>query len=99
MKFQNYIDLICSSVAEQGYEFFFPSACIPGDTPSMSVMECDLSPEGEEVMAKAWVTECFGEHAELFFAFRAGGRQVHVCWLQNAVIQERFRVHVAPAEE
>lgn len=99
MEFDDYTDLICTSVAEQGYDYFFPCVCVPGDDPIMSVMEGELTPAGEEDVAKAWVAECFAEYPELYFAFRAGGREVHVCWLKDSVIRKRFRAQVEPAED
>lgn len=65
----------------------------------MFVMEGELTADGEEDIARAWVAECFAEYPELFFAFRAGDRKVQVCWLQNAIIRERCVVRVEPAEE
>lgn len=99
MNFEDYIKLTCSSITEQGYDAFFPCACVPGDKPAMFVLEGELTSDGEEIEAGAWVAENFTEHSDVFFAFRAGGREIRICWLQNAMIRERVRVQVEKSEE
>jgi hypothetical protein len=99
MNFDDYTKLICSDITERGYDVFLPCACVPGDRPAMFVLKGELTSRGEEIEAGAWVAERFTEHSDLFFAFRAGGRRIHICWLQNAMIRERVHVQVEESEE
>jgi hypothetical protein len=99
MEFQDYVSLICSSVAEQGYEMFFPCACIPAEKISMRVLEIDLSPEGDKEATMNWISENFQDHPVVFFAYRAGNRKVHICRLEDWEIKKRVSVLVEPPED
>jgi hypothetical protein len=95
MTFEDYIDIIRASVANTGYNQFFPSLCVSSETEDeFAVLETELSEGGEEEMAMNWVENVMGEHHTTFLAFRAGGRIVTVRKIVglDAVLQANIRV-------
>lgn len=100
MTFEDYIDIIRVSVANTGYNQFFPSLCVSSETADkFAVLETELSEGGEEDLAMNWVENVLGEHHTTFLAFRAGRRIVTVRQIVgfNAIFQTHIRVE--PAEE
>jgi hypothetical protein len=95
MTFEDYIDIIRASVANTGYNQFFPSLCVSKETADeFAVLETELSEGGEEELAMNWVENVVGEHHTTFLAFRAGGGIVNVRKIVgfDAILQTNIRV-------
>lgn len=100
MKFRDYCSLIADSVAETGYDSFYPSACVPGllkDT--FHVLEGELSEEGEERVATSWAESLSRNSNTMFLAFRSGSRKVAVLALKGHTVADRITIHVNPYSE
>ena len=96
MKFADYSGLITKSVAETGYDSFYPSACVPGLLKDQfHVLDRELSEEGEEVVALAWARS-LKKSGRIFLAFRAGRRRVTVAELKDGKLVDGIILDVKP---
>jgi hypothetical protein len=79
MTFDSYFRLIMESAREAGYDAFLPSLCSIEDGDSvMRVLECDISEEGDERVAKEWAATFMKDGRTVFLAYRHGHRIVSV---------------------
>ena len=100
MTLQDYTSIIGKSVAEVGYDFFRPSACIAGDKKdAFHVLECELGPAGEEQAALSWVESLPNSSGTVFLAFRGGERRVAVVEFKNREFVDGILIQVSPYSE
>jgi hypothetical protein len=94
MDFETYTRLIADSVAECGYDEFFPSLCVVGDKLEMQVLAGELQPHGEREVAMNWADTFKAPGQVLYLAYRIGGRQVEVIKLNGAEVTQRTRLDI-----
>ena len=100
MKFRDYCSLIAKSVAETGYDLFYPSACVPGFIKEkFYVLDGELTEGGEECVALTWAESLTKGSGAVFLAFRGGGRRVKVLELKGKAILESLVIQVNPYSE
>ncbi len=100
MKFQDYCSLTAQSVAEAGYDAFFPSACIPGLLKDkFYVLDGKLSEEGEEQLALTWAESLPKSSGTMFLAFRGGKRRVTVLEMKGHLMIDGLVIQVEPYSE
>jgi len=97
MTFEEYVDLIVQSVAGEGYDAFLPCMCIPGEAIEIKVLQCDLSSEGEEDIAKDWMAAF--DARRKFLAYRSGNGHVDVCEFIEDELSEKREIQAASPEE
>ena len=104
MTFDQYVKLTKQSVAERGYNYFYPCACIvSNDTDEICVLDGALSDDGEEVVAKEWVATMLDSKniggGSVYLAFRAGNRTVVVCDIKDRAVVDKVWLQVEPYKE
>jgi hypothetical protein len=91
---------MAKSVAETGYDFFLPSACISGaDANEMCVLDIALKEEGEKAEALAWGASLVKEGAVLFLAYRTGNRLVTVAEVREKKVVAKMTISIRPHDE
>lgn len=95
MTIDEYIQIIKTSIEEHGYDSFMPSACSWNEEKiNLEVLEADLSPEGEESLAKEWALHF--ESNRFYLAYRAGNRQIDVCEIIDLDVKNKVKIMVKP---
>lgn len=92
--FAQYIEIIKDSVASQGYDQFFPSLCDGRSGVHLNVLECELSNNGEEALAKDWAASVLKSSPWVYLAYRVGGRHVDVCEIRGLEVIKKVRITV-----
>jgi hypothetical protein len=100
MKFRDYCSLIAKSVAETGYDSFYPSACVPGFIKDkFHVLDGELTEIGEECVALTWAESLPTSSGKVFLAFRGGKRRVTVLELKGKAVLDSLVIQVNPYSE
>lgn len=100
MTLEGYSELIAKSVAETGYDFFRPSACISSsEVNEMCVLDIALKEEGETTEALAWGASLLKEGATLFLAYRSGNRVVTVSEVREKEVVAKITIDVHAYDE
>lgn len=100
MTFEEICEIIKQSIAKQGYNNFYPMLLVDDaaeDALNINVLECDLSPHGEEDIAKAWANEFEASHK--FLAYRSGNRHVNLCEILDDEVKEKVAIEVRPYKD
>ena len=98
--FRDYLSIIAKSVAETGYDYFRPLACLPGSVrEELLVLDGDLSDEGEESVALSWAESLAKNSDTIFLAFRGGKRRITVLELKDGAIIDGQVIQVNPYAE
>jgi hypothetical protein len=100
MTLEGYSELTAKSVAETGYDFFRPSACISSsDANEMCVLDIELKEEGEKTEALAWGASLLKEGSTLFIAYRSGNRVVTVSEVREKEVVAKMTINVRAHDE
>ncbi len=94
MDFNRYFSLISDSAAETGYEKFMPSICVVGDKIEMNVLETELSPNGDEEIAKEWASQFVTDESIVYLAYRSGERIITVIQIEGTEVTRKQGVKV-----
>jgi len=100
MTFEDYVQIIVTSVCETGYEAFLPSLClVEGEQNTMMVLEGDLSEGGEEDLSKEWAATFMNDESNVFLAFRSGQRRVTVMEYAGFEPKRKKEIKVNPPQD
>jgi hypothetical protein len=100
MNLEDYSSFIAKSVAETGYDYFRPSACISSpESEEMCILDIELKAEGEKSEAFRWGASLLREGAVLFLAFRSGDRVVTVAEIREQAVVGKVAIRVNPSDE
>jgi hypothetical protein len=99
MDFKTYETLIKRSVAECGYDSFYPSLCVSengGD--ALDVLEMELHPDGDKEAALDWVSQFTSERQKLFCAYRVGNRTIEVVEVAGFTVTYKSHIYVRSSD-
>jgi len=75
--FEQFCEVQQQSAAENGFDAYHPCLWIIGESIVIQVLETDLSPQGEEELAKDWAGQEEGDY--ILLGYRASSEEIHLC--------------------
>ena len=96
MDLDQYVAVISESAAETGYDGFLPSMCVVGEDYELNVLQTELSPNGEETLAKDWASKFTSDDSLIYLAYRSGDRIITIVEISGTNVTQKCALKIKP---